>query len=251
MRWMLAIVLLTSTTQPATTEPSSAIRRFIEAGHPELAEAAAKDLMAQGNFDPLAIGVMGYVYAQRGETGAAIQQLRMALLQAPDEPFLLRTAGQIVAWYDSTADRSKLTATDVQMLEAVRMQSREKRVFADAYKESVLPPITTAPPTPPTVVVNPPPVIVEYPTYQTYDPGYYYYPIFVDPFFRHGHEHGHVRPRPQQTKGFGELGHDRGMVPVRPTPSRPPTVRPPPAFRDTPAPRSGDGFRSKGMDPRR
>src|SRR5688572_16978705 len=90
-----------------TATKQAYIRRMIDFGTPELAEAQAKELINNNVHDPLAIGVSGYMSAARGEMGAAVQQLKMALQQSPQEAFLLRTAGQVVAWYDTATDRSR------------------------------------------------------------------------------------------------------------------------------------------------
>jgi uncharacterized membrane protein YgcG len=107
---------------------------MVDFGVPEMADAQAHDLVNRNAADGTSLGVVAYVYAAQGEYGAAVQQLRIALTQSPDEPFVLRTAGQLVAWWDSNPDRTKLTPTDVSALEWIRTSAASKPAYTDAYK---------------------------------------------------------------------------------------------------------------------
>jgi hypothetical protein len=212
MRWILSILLLASlgaTTQPL--EPPAFIRQMIDLGRPDLAEAEARERIGRGEHDALAIGVIAYVYAERGEMGAAIQQLKMALTQDANEPFLLKMAGRLVAWSDSQVDRMSLTATDARMLEMIRSMAAGKPVFVEAYRALVVPvPVPPAPPPTivlqPQIVVQPPPQVVE----RRYDDDFHFYPypVFI--------------PRPR--------GHIARPPAPSPPPARPPQQPPMVAF---------------------
>ena len=169
------------------------VRKMVDFGMPELADTQAHDLINRNAGDGLSIGVAAYMSAAKGENGAAVQQLKIALSQSPDEPFLLRTAGQLVAWYDGQSDRSRLTPTDVAALEAIRASANGKQVFADAYR--IASPATgaaTQPSSDATSPIYPQQSAAVYPqtTYVStyyYDSGYPYwygyYPIFyTNPF---------------------------------------------------------------------
>src|SRR5437867_1681829 len=77
--------------------------------------------------------------AAHGDYWPAIQELRRAMTQSPDDPFLLRTAGQLAAWYDAQTDRSMLTPVDTQSLDWIRNSAQNKPAFADAYRASTQP----------------------------------------------------------------------------------------------------------------
>jgi hypothetical protein len=207
MRWLLAILMvfaLGATTQPAF------IRQMIYQGTPQLAEAQARELIASGSNDPLAIGVMAQVYLDRGEIGAAIQQLKLALMGSADENFLLRLAGQVVAWNDSQVDRTRLTATDAQMLEWIRKTVAGRPAFAEVYKSLVTPPPFVPPPPQPQVVVVQQPVVHERVIYERrrYDDDHLYYPYPYQVFVPR-----HVRPQPPQYRPPPNRGMNPGNRP--------------------------------------
>src|SRR2546423_11563434 len=72
--------------------------------------------------------------AAKGEISQAIRELQTALSHAPQDPFLLRTAGQIVAWYDAQTDRSKLSEADREAIDWMRNIGAGKEAYADAYR---------------------------------------------------------------------------------------------------------------------
>src|SRR2546421_3967439 len=135
------------------------VHRMVELGVPELADAQAQDLVKHGGaVDPLALAVSGYMSAARGQVGPGAAQIKTAMSAAPDDPFVLRTAAQIVAWYDSQTDRSALTRDDTQNIEWLRTNAQHKDEFANAYRDALQrnrsAPATAGagatPPTPPT-----------------------------------------------------------------------------------------------------
>ena len=80
------------------------LRRMLDFGVPELAGAAAGRLIELDPDDGLARGVAGYIYARQGRPGEALGQLLAAADQLPEEPFILRTAANLIAWFDATAE---------------------------------------------------------------------------------------------------------------------------------------------------
>src|SRR5439155_3496620 len=84
--------------------------------------------------DALSRGVAAYHVAARGHAPAAAANLKTAMPERPDDPFLLRTAGQLVAWYDSQTDRSNLSKDDVAAIEWLRSAGTGRQEFADAYR---------------------------------------------------------------------------------------------------------------------
>jgi hypothetical protein len=109
------------------------VLHMVAHGAPELADAQAHDLINRGAADATARGVAAYNDAARGNVRAAVGNLRLALIAAPADPFILRTAGQVVAWYDSQTDRSSLSKDDVTGIEWMRAVGKQRQEFADAY----------------------------------------------------------------------------------------------------------------------
>src|SRR4029453_18344500 len=61
--------------------------------------------------------------------------LKLALFAHPDDPLLLRTAGQVVAWHDSRAvGQSPLSKEDAAGVEWLRAAAKGSQEFADAYR---------------------------------------------------------------------------------------------------------------------
>jgi hypothetical protein len=112
------------------------VQRMFALGAPELADAQAHELIDRGAADATVRGIAAYNDALRGNARAAIYNLKVGLAARSDDPFLLRTAGQIVAWYDAQAGRSKLAADDIAGIEFLRTAGNGRQAFADAYRAS-------------------------------------------------------------------------------------------------------------------
>ena len=76
------------------------IARMIEFGLPEMAYRQAWSLTSLVSSNGLAWGVLAYVDARRGDMTNAVAALKLAAQFAPDHPFVQRTAGELLAWYD-------------------------------------------------------------------------------------------------------------------------------------------------------
>jgi hypothetical protein len=109
---------------------------MVELGVPDMAEAQADDLVKRDPSNATALGVSAYMSAARGNPGAAIDKLQKAIEIAPQDPFVLRTSAQVVAWYDAQTDRSKLTDADRAGVEALRAKGNGQDVFAQAYRDA-------------------------------------------------------------------------------------------------------------------
>jgi len=109
------------------------VHRMVERNAPEMADAQARDVVARDPSDGVAQAVVGYIAAAHGQSGQAAQQLEVAVRLAPTDPFVMRTAAQVVAWYDTQPDRSQLTPRDVQAIEALRAAGANNQVYADAF----------------------------------------------------------------------------------------------------------------------
>lgn len=104
--------------------------RMVDLGAPELADAQAHDLLKRGAADALIAGVAAYNDAARGNAHGAVENLKLALTYSPRDSFLLRTAGQVVAWSDSQVSTPNEDAAGIEWLRAAGNGSRE---FTETY----------------------------------------------------------------------------------------------------------------------
>src|SRR5207249_10035721 len=121
------------------------------------------------------------------DVGAGAAQIKLALAAAPDDPFILRTAAQIVAWYDTQTDRSKLSKDDTQTIEWLRTSAQQKPEFAEAYRAALQRNRGAAGTQPATSqdttaygAENPP---IDVPAAETYPPQYYGGATYVNPYY--------------------------------------------------------------------
>jgi hypothetical protein len=110
------------------------VRRMLELGTPELADSQARDLVSLGVADAGIRGVAAFNDALRGNAQAAIDNLNRALSERPNDLFLLATAGQVVAWYDSQGGRSTLSKQDVAGVASLRLRGKGRAQFENAYR---------------------------------------------------------------------------------------------------------------------
>jgi hypothetical protein len=163
------------------------VRHMVDLGAPEMADAQAHDLIKRHVADSSALGVAAYMDASRGQTPAAIHNLNIAIAQKPDDPFLLRTAAQIVVWYDTSLDRSSLSKDDVAGVETLRAAGKDKTEFDDAYRMafSARQHEREAPSTQPTY--TPPAASASEPVYIAPPTSYYYQPYYSAPYVSSGY----------------------------------------------------------------
>jgi hypothetical protein len=121
----------------ATDVKRAFVHRMADFGVHELGDAQAHELITRGVTDATIRGVAAYNDAARGNAHAAITNLKLGLIDRPNDPFLLRTAGQVVAWYDSLADRSKLPKEDVAGIEWLGAVGNGRQDFDDAYRVTI------------------------------------------------------------------------------------------------------------------
>jgi len=205
------------------------VRKMVSFQLPEMAETQAKEIINKDTRDPIAWAVLAYMHAKEDMTTQALTEIGVAEQRAPDDPFVMKTAGQLVAWYDLRADKSQIPEAVKNSVEAMRKDLAGKPIFADTYAHAAEAYRTAMnPATQPTESSSatgtqyvPPPVIPQqttetytptyttgYPSYPEY-PYYYssYYPyyqpwypywyggsviIFEDFHDHHHHDHDHV-----------------------------------------------------------
>ncbi len=110
------------------------VSRMVDLGLPEIAYHQAQTLTTLDANNGLAWGVVAYVDARRLDMPAAISAINLAGQLAPDNKFVVHTAGEILAWYDFKADKSTVGENARSGLEKVRTRLAKQAVFTDAYE---------------------------------------------------------------------------------------------------------------------
>jgi hypothetical protein len=168
------------------------LHKMIDFGLPEMAVSQASDLTARNPKDGEAWAVVAYMNAKRAQggpaTAAALVNIQLAVRYAPDSPFVIRTAAQLVAWYDVRADKSQVDAAARAAVDDLQLRLANNTTYADAYMQArtdyqqmaaqaaepgqvqAAPPVTQATPDYGTGSV------VTIPQYPAYPQSYYAYP---------------------------------------------------------------------------
>ena len=113
------------------------LHRMVSFGLPEMADAQAVDLTRRVPADGEAWAVVAYMTTKRSQggmgTALGLVDAQAAVQYAPDDPFVLRTAAQLVAWYDVRADKSQTNAEERNAAEDLRRKLANNAVYAEAY----------------------------------------------------------------------------------------------------------------------
>jgi hypothetical protein len=112
------------------------VQQMIAFGVPEMAEVQAQDLITRDPRNGVAWAVAAHIAAKRNDPNAALSQIVAAFDRSPNDPFVLRTAGQILAWYDARADQSQVTAPVKNAVLRIREPLKNQQGFADAYDQA-------------------------------------------------------------------------------------------------------------------
>jgi hypothetical protein len=162
------------------------VERMATLGLPELAATQAQDLARRQPNDGMAWGVVAYMEAKAGRTDLALTDIVAAARYAPKDPFVQRTAGELLAWYDARGDKSQITQSLQVALETLRGTLAATDAYKDGYAQAVKAyseaSNTNAPPpvpTPTEAVVPTEPSYDAGATYSPYNPYPYYYPTSI------------------------------------------------------------------------
>src|SRR4051812_20440014 len=109
------------------------VSRMVGFGLPEMADVQAQDVERRMPTDGLAWAVSAYMSVKRDQTEAGISEISLAVKYAPDDVFVQRTAGQIVAWFDTRPDKASVPVELQHTLQTVRGNLNGKAMFAQAY----------------------------------------------------------------------------------------------------------------------
>ncbi len=181
--------------------------RMTDFGLPEMADAQAQDLILRDPSNGLAWGVAAHMSARRGNMAAALGQVETATNFAPNDPFVLRTAGNVFAWYDARGAGVDIPDVIKTPVAQIKQRLNQNPTFAQAYSHALdeyskpqnaqqqQPPQETTQQAPP----QPAPAVVEtytqpsYPVYDTaayyptyYSGGYYSAPSYCYPSYCNG-----------------------------------------------------------------
>src|SRR5579872_3627423 len=109
------------------------VKRMVDLGLPELAYHQAQTLTTMDTNNGLAWAVVAYVDARRDEIPDAVSAINLAAQFAPDDPFVQRTAGGIVAWYDLKADKAKFPDSARTGMERTHTLLANRIAFTQEY----------------------------------------------------------------------------------------------------------------------
>jgi hypothetical protein len=112
------------------------LRRMVDLGAPHLASGAATKVVDAEPDAALARAVLAYSAGRDGLMVDALTDISIAAKRAPDDPFIQRTSGHLLAWYDNNPRPPGLPSTVRFALQAMHETFDDKRVFADAYNDA-------------------------------------------------------------------------------------------------------------------
>src|ERR1051326_6787553 len=176
------------------------VSRMIDLGLPELAYHQAQTLTTLDSNNGLGWGVVAYVDARRAQMPEALSAIILAGQFAPDNSFVQRTSGEILAWYDMKADKTQLPSNTKEGVANLRNLLSNRAAYIAGYDTAkkayqgqasggtqpgqgqgvgpsgqLGPPSTVMPPeTPPAYGAYPetPPPYAYYPDYYDWGPGW-------------------------------------------------------------------------------
>ncbi len=116
--------------------PDAYIRRMVDFGLPEMADAQSQSLAKQDPHNGLAFAVVAYMNAKREKMPEALAAITVATKESPADGFVLKTAGQLLAWYDTKADQKTIPDETRQNIQALRPTVEKLSPYNDAYQSA-------------------------------------------------------------------------------------------------------------------
>ena len=110
--------------------------RMVELGVPEMADAQARDLIQRQTGSGVAWAVAAFNDAERGQPVEALGEIATAVQHQARDPFVQRTAGQLLAWYDTEADQSQVPDDVKSGVSQIRALLSGQRAYGDAYRRA-------------------------------------------------------------------------------------------------------------------
>ena len=113
------------------------VRRMIDLDAPDQAYSQARLLAGLQPDNGYARAAIAYTEARQGHPGEAATDLLPAIAKLPHDAFVLTTTGQLLGWYDSIADRSKIDFATKEAYEGLRLKAQATPSYMEAYKAAV------------------------------------------------------------------------------------------------------------------
>jgi hypothetical protein len=166
------------------------VSKMADFGQPKLAFQQAIDVVTQDPAQGLAWAVAAYNYADRDDPFEAFTDLLVAVRHEPNNPFVIRTAGQLLASFDSVkVNRDLLTSPLRADVGVLKIRYGDNQTFLSAYAEAAatyggaaVTDQTPPPPPEPAPAASPPSPVYSYPDLSDY--GYDYAPpVFADYYY--------------------------------------------------------------------
>jgi len=110
------------------------VSRMVDFGLPEMAYRQAQMLTTLDSNNGLAWGVVAYVEARRAQMPEALSAIISAGQFTPNNKFVQRTAGEILAWYDFKADKAQLSASTKDGVARLHGSLATEVAFSNAYE---------------------------------------------------------------------------------------------------------------------
>jgi len=108
--------------------------KMIQFGRPQLAQSQAKDLTTLSPDSGLPWAVLAYNNADQGNMVESLQDIVKAVHRNSQDPFIVRTAGQLMAWYDSPQTNRNAVPRPLQTsLETLRETLKDSDAYTKAY----------------------------------------------------------------------------------------------------------------------
>jgi hypothetical protein len=112
------------------------VGKMVDFDLPDQAAFAASFVVAHDPLDGLARAVQAFAEAKRGDMIAALSDAALAANQQAGDLFIQRTAGQLLAWYDSIPQPPPLSAPVKDLLTQVRAKLSNQKGFQTAYQQA-------------------------------------------------------------------------------------------------------------------
>ena len=109
------------------------VTRMVDFGLPELAYHQAQLLTSLDAHNGLAWGVVAHVNARQTDMPGAISAITLAAQSAPEHPFVQRTAGEVLAWYDAKGAQAYMSEDCRTGIAKTRALMTNRPAFTDAY----------------------------------------------------------------------------------------------------------------------
>jgi len=111
------------------------VSRMVELGLPELAYHQARLLAELDPNNGMAWAVLAHASAKRGEMGESLSAVIRAVDHCPENPFVQRTAGAILAWCDENRDPINEHELLKKSIEKMRKDLAQAKAFSEAYAQ--------------------------------------------------------------------------------------------------------------------